>query len=72
MRNRRRSRMSRIPQMPLCREALTGGGGRSLALSLGWGDLLVMGGTCQRTYQHAIPTVKQAPPRISIMLRPHW
>src|SRR5689334_9540992 len=28
------------------------GGGRSIAFSLGWGDLLVMGGTCQRTYQH--------------------
>ena len=48
------------------------GGGRSIALSLGWGDLLVMGGTCQRTYQHAIPKVRQAQPRISIMLRPHW
>ena len=48
------------------------GGGRSIALSLGWGDLLVMGGTCQRTYQHAIPKVTQAEPRISIMLRPHW
>jgi alkylated DNA repair dioxygenase AlkB len=48
------------------------GGGKSISLSLGWGDLLVMGGTCQRIYQHAIPKVKQALPRISIMLRPHW
>ena len=48
------------------------GGGRSMSLSLGWGDLLVMGGTCQRTYQHAIPKVHEAAPRISIMLRPHW
>jgi alkylated DNA repair dioxygenase AlkB len=48
------------------------GGGPSLAFSLGWGDLLVMGGTCQRTYQHAIPKVRQAHPRISIMLRPNW
>lgn len=47
-------------------------GGRSMALSLGWGDLLVMGGTCQRTYRHAIPKVRQADPRISIMLRPVW
>lgn len=47
-------------------------GGRSMAFSLGWGDLLVMGGTCQRTYQHTIPKVKQASPRISIMLRPEW
>jgi alkylated DNA repair dioxygenase AlkB len=48
------------------------GGGPSMALSLGWGDLLVMGGTCQCTHQHAIPKVKRAPPRISIMLRPNW
>ena len=48
------------------------GGGPSIAFSLGWGDLLVMGGTCQRTHQHAIPKVKRAAPRISIMLRPVW
>lgn len=47
-------------------------GGNSVALSLGWGDLLVMGGTCQRTWQHAIPKVKSAPPRIAIMFRPVW
>jgi alkylated DNA repair dioxygenase AlkB len=44
------------------------GGGKSIALSLGWGDLLVMGGTCQRVYQHAIPKVRQALPRISILM----
>ena len=48
------------------------GGGRSIVLSLGWGDLLVMGGSCQRTYQHAIPKVAHADPRISIMFRPVW
>ncbi|MDB4992833.1 MAG: Alkylated repair protein AlkB [Myxococcaceae bacterium] len=48
------------------------GGGPSIALTLGWGDLLVMGGTCQRTYQHAIPKVAHADPRISIMFRPVW
>ena len=48
------------------------GGGRSLALSLGSGDLLVMGGSCQRTWQHSIPKVKQAEPRISVMFRPVW
>jgi alkylated DNA repair dioxygenase AlkB len=48
------------------------GGGRSVALSLGWGDLLVMGGTSQRTWQHAIPKVSEADPRISIMFRPVW
>jgi alkylated DNA repair dioxygenase AlkB len=47
-------------------------GGRSMAWSLGWGDLFVMGGTCQRTYRHAIPKVAIAGPRIAIMFRPTW
>jgi alkylated DNA repair dioxygenase AlkB len=49
-----------------------GGGGRSRALNLGWGDLLVMGGSCQRTWQHAVPKVAQAAPRIAVMFRPTW
>jgi len=48
------------------------GGGRSHAMTLGWGDLLVMGGTCQRTWQHSVPKVAQAEPRIAIMFRPRW
>lgn len=48
------------------------GGGRSLSLALGFGDLLVMGGTCQRTWQHSVPKVKRAAPRIAIMFRPAW
>lgn len=48
------------------------GGGPSRSLTLGWGDLLVMGGTCQRTYQHAIPKVARAAPRIALMFRPKW
>jgi alkylated DNA repair dioxygenase AlkB len=48
------------------------GGGKSLALSLGFGDLLVMGGTCQRTWQHSVPKAKRAAPRIAIMFRPAW
>jgi alkylated DNA repair dioxygenase AlkB len=48
------------------------GGGRSFGFSLGWGDLLVMGGSCQRTYQHAVPKVARAEPRIAIMFRPTW
>lgn len=47
-------------------------GGTLIALSLGWGDLFVMGGSCQRTWQHGIPKVKSAPPRIAIMFRPDW
>jgi alkylated DNA repair dioxygenase AlkB len=47
-----------------------GAGGPSLSFDLGWGDLLVMGGSCQRTWQHAIPKRAHADPRISIMFRP--
>lgn len=48
------------------------GGGASIALSLGWGDLLVMGGSCQRTFEHSIPKVRSAAPRIAVMFRPIW
>ena len=47
-------------------------GGASIAYSLGWGDLLVMGGTCQRTWQHGIPKVARADARIAVMFRPVW
>ncbi|MEL7156183.1 MAG: alpha-ketoglutarate-dependent dioxygenase AlkB [Actinomycetota bacterium] len=47
-------------------------GGRSLSFMLGHGDLLVMGGTCQRTWDHAVPKVARAGPRIAIMFRPRW
>jgi alkylated DNA repair dioxygenase AlkB len=45
------------------------GGGRSRAFRLGRGDLLVTGGTTQRTWQHSVPKVARAGPRISIALR---
>lgn len=45
------------------------GGGESLAFRVGWGDLLVMGGTAQRTWEHGVPKVKHAGPRMSIMFR---
>lgn len=41
----------------------------SLALRPGQGDLLVMGGTCQRTWLHGVPKAARAEPRISIMFR---
>jgi alkylated DNA repair dioxygenase AlkB len=48
-------------------------GGRSVAsFELGLGDLFVMGGTCQRTFRHAIPKVAVAAPRMAIMFRPVW
>ncbi len=49
-----------------------GGGGPALRRAVGHGDLLVMGGSCQRTWQHAIPkTARCVGPRISIQFRPH-
>lgn len=45
--------------------------GRSLAITMGHGDLVVMGGSCQRTWEHAIPkTAKQVGARISVQFRP--
>src|SRR5436853_211630 len=44
----------------------------SRALLLGWGDLVMMGGVCQRTWEHSIPKVASAEPRIALMLRPKW
>jgi alkylated DNA repair dioxygenase AlkB len=46
------------------------GGGESLSFELGHGDLLVMGGSCQRTWEHAVPKVAGAGPRISVQFRP--
>lgn len=47
------------------------GGGASVRYPLGHGDLIVMGGSCQRTWEHAIPKTRRAVgPRISIQFRP--
>ena len=46
------------------------GGGESLAFEMGHGDLLVMGGSCQRTWEHAVPKVAAAGPRVSVQFRP--
>jgi alkylated DNA repair dioxygenase AlkB len=46
-------------------------GGPSRRYELGHGDLLVMGGSCQRTWEHAVPkTSRAAGPRISVQFRP--
>jgi alkylated DNA repair dioxygenase AlkB len=50
----------------------TEGGGRTLAFPAGRGDLIVMGGTCQRTWRHSVPKVAEAGPRIALMFRPSW
>ena len=46
------------------------GGGESISVEMGHGDLLVMGGSCQRTWEHAVPKVAGAGPRISVQYRP--
>ncbi|MET0424737.1 MAG: alpha-ketoglutarate-dependent dioxygenase AlkB [Actinoplanes sp.] len=47
------------------------GGHDTLRFPLGHGDLIVMGGSCQRTWEHAIlKTAKPVGPRISIQFRP--
>ncbi|MCF0092329.1 alpha-ketoglutarate-dependent dioxygenase AlkB [Micromonospora sp. NPDC049114] len=48
-----------------------GGGGDSLRFPVGHGDLIVMGGSCQRTWEHAIPkTTRPVGPRVSVQFRP--
>jgi alkylated DNA repair dioxygenase AlkB len=47
------------------------GGGQTLRHEIGHGDLLVMGGSCQRTWEHGIPkTARPVGPRISVQFRP--
>ena len=45
------------------------GGGRSIRFDLTSGDLLVMGGSCQRTWEHCVPKVAHAEPRMSLTFR---
>jgi len=46
------------------------GGGASRSFTLGHGDVLVMGGSCQRTWEHCVPkTARPVGPRISIQFR---
>jgi len=47
------------------------GGPGTLRYNLGHGDLIVMGGSCQRTWEHAVPkSARPAGPRISVQFRP--
>jgi alkylated DNA repair dioxygenase AlkB len=45
------------------------GGGRSRSFHLGRGALLVTGGKTQRTWEHSVPKVAAAGPRISLAFR---
>jgi alkylated DNA repair dioxygenase AlkB len=48
------------------------GGGQARRYALGHGDLIVMGGSCQRTWEHAVPkSARPTGPRISVQFRPH-
>lgn len=45
-------------------------GGEAITVTMGHGDLVVMGGSSQRTWEHAVPKVSAAGPRISVQFRP--
>ncbi len=46
--------------------------GSAVSFLVGHGDLLVMGGSCQRTWEHAIlKSSRPVGPRVSIQFRPH-
>ncbi len=52
-------------------DARAGQGAGTLRYNLGHGDLVVMGGSCQRTWEHAVPkSARPAGPRISVQFRP--
>ncbi|MYQ49699.1 alpha-ketoglutarate-dependent dioxygenase AlkB [Streptomyces sp. SID4985] len=61
------------PRDLLLRPADGGGvGSATVRRPLGHGDLIVMGGSCQRTWEHCVPkTARAAGPRISVQFRPH-
>ncbi len=47
------------------------GGGEGVRFPLGHGDLVVMGGSCQRTWEHCVPkTARPVGPRVSVQFRP--
>jgi alkylated DNA repair dioxygenase AlkB len=57
---------------PLLLRPRDGGAGSTLRYNLGHGDLIVMGGSCQRTWEHGIPkSARPTGPRISVQFRPH-
>lgn len=46
------------------------GGGPTRCFTPGGGDLLVMGGSCQHHWEHAVPRSRTGGPRISVTFRP--
>jgi alkylated DNA repair dioxygenase AlkB len=54
-----------------CEQRSRGRRGQALRYDVGHGDLLVMGGSCQRTWEHSVPkTARAVGPRISVQFRP--
>jgi alkylated DNA repair dioxygenase AlkB len=47
------------------------GGGAAWRWVLGSGDALVMGGGCQHGFEHSVPKMKYAAPRVSLSFRHH-
>ena len=49
-----------------------GGGGPSIRIQHGAGDLLVMGGQCEQSWEHSVPKMAgPAGPRLSVQFRSH-
>jgi alkylated DNA repair dioxygenase AlkB len=70
-RHSRSDRDSRSDRSPLSDRQAGRSGDASLRFEVGHGDLLVMGGSCQRTWEHAVPKTSQpVGPRISVQFRP--
>ena len=56
---------------PLLLRPRPGRAGATQRYSLGHGDLIVMGGSCQRTWEHGVPkSARPVGPRISVQFRP--
>lgn len=71
IRNRRRHSVVAIVSLGESRPFLVrpAGGGASRRLQPGAGDLIVMGGACQRDWEHTVPKVRSAGARISVTFR---
>jgi alkylated DNA repair dioxygenase AlkB len=59
----------RRPFLMRPKHAGVAGSRRSLDLAPGPGDVLVMGGRCQRTWEHGVPKVARCGPRVSVTWR---
>jgi alkylated DNA repair dioxygenase AlkB len=71
IRNRRRHAVVGVVTLGEARPFLVrpAGGGASRRFEPGAGDLIVMGGACQRDWEHTVPKVRSAGARISVTFR---